>query len=121
MNQSRMFAQTSALLGLALFFGSASVVHAQKPKPLGTLKHGPSDVTCLLFSKNGDILVSQCLSQAQALRIWDTTTKKITAEREGSSSVIVLSPDGKTLASGGFPPSADCLIYGSQLAIRRAP
>ena len=59
-------------------------------------------VSHVLFSPNGKTLVSSV--QDGKIRIWDTTTwkEKQTFQHNNRVNCLAFSPDGKTLASGGF-------------------
>jgi sugar lactone lactonase YvrE len=75
---------------------------ARTGKALRALKGHAERLAGLAFSPDGKTLVSG--SRDQAIKFWDVGSAKVvrTLNRAGGSRFVVLSPDGRTLASNGL-------------------
>jgi WD40 repeat protein len=66
-------------------------------EPLKTLKGHKSAVNTVTFSPGGN-MISSC--DKKNILLWDTSNGKILKNIKGDCTVIAVSPDGKTIASG---------------------
>ena len=81
---------------------ASEVWHRSTQKKLFDLEGHSDTVSALVFSDNGQMLVSA--SHDQTLKLWDMTTRDTLATlkgHRGAVQAVACSPDAQVIASGG--------------------
>jgi WD40 repeat protein len=91
-----------ALLSVGLFVAGEPTAVGQQPKERATLQGPAATISAVTFAPDGKLLASS--SDDGTIILWDVATGKRRATlKMAGAAPLAFSPDGKTLAAGGWP------------------